>query len=465
MTNKTNNISRTKKYIKHGRDEITFKTIGIVFLIILYIMPQYFGFQIAGFDMTSQRVMLVILLIYIFSCPKRASEFIDIVRYSCYFPAILAFLLVTIYTMVLRVDINSFLQYLLEFLCLYLMLYVIKDSIGIKKAVNIFVILIAVLCVLGLIEYVKGGSLFHYLATMKGKYVTQIRSGEYRIMGPCNHALAYGLMLEISLPLICIDVDNNEIDIFKHKILYLLLLLNVFLTGSRSTLMIFILESVCLFFLGNRETKKRNIIIIAVSIACLIIFLAVCNGSSLANTIMRQIASVIDTIFGTQYAANYGAEMSRLDDSKEYRKALKYVFTVKYLSPILGRGVTKGFSGVVNGITLISIDNFYIATYIRYAYPGMIAYISIIITSIVNMYRFVRRTKSKIAMALLIGVVGYYWNLYWMDTLQTLKYVYILLALFGVMYDKDKYKEQIYEETNTVVSSKYIKDKRRSQNG
>ena len=81
------------------------------------------------------------------------------------------------------------------------------------------------------------------------------------------------------------------------------------------------------------------------------------------------------------------------------------------------------------------------------------------------MYRFVRRTKSKIAMALLIGVVGYYWNLYWMDTLQTLKYVYILLALFGVMYDKDKYKEQIYEETNTVVSSKYIKDKRRSQNG
>ena len=50
-----------------------------------------------------------------------------------------------------------------------------------------------------------------------------------------------------------------------------------------------------------------------------------------------------------------------------------------------------------------------------------------------------------------------------MDTLETLKYVYILLALFGVMYDKDK--ERIYEETNTVVSSKYIKDKRRRQNG
>ena len=84
-----------------------------------------------------------------------------------------------------------------------------------------------------------------------------IRSGSYRIMGPANHSLAYGLILISGLPLLCIDEEKHCFTLFRHLPLLLLVVVNVFLTGSRSTLAVMGLELLLLTVLAPGEQRKK----------------------------------------------------------------------------------------------------------------------------------------------------------------------------------------------------------------
>ena len=100
----------------------------------------------------------------------------------------------------------------------------------------------------------------------------------------------------------------------------------------------------------------------------------------------------------------------------------------------MGRG-SHGFGGAeIDGVFIHSVDNYYVLQYIKYAYPGLITYVLFMLITLVVLIRDLIRRGSVITKVVLIGMIVYFINLWWVDALQTLKYVYIFTAIFYADY-------------------------------
>lgn len=432
---------KVSKYIKPAREEKVFNWVSVTFLFSLFVMPQYFGLPTPVFDFTLLRMMIVALVFMILCNDKRKNAFADLIVHSKLTVVLIPYFIVISYTMVLRVDINSFLNPFIEIFSLFLLIYIIRDYIGIEKMLKLVVVFTYILVVQGIIEYVVGRSLFSYLETIKGTYTGQfIRSGNYRIMGPCVHSLGYGLLLLTATPIACFDYKKDEINLLGRPLLFVLLLANVFLTGSRSTLGIFILESFLIFIFSSKRNKKKCLFILCGMLIALGVFLVVFYNTGLAQYILLQFASILDSVFDTEYSVLFGGDMSALESSSGYREQLKYIFRVEWLNPLLGNGRSRAFGVEINGAFIHSIDNYYIAEFVRYAYPGLISYLIFLSYYIIGLIKKLVVSKKCIYRVLFVGVVCYLINLLWVDSLQTLKYLYIYIAIFSCL---------IYEEKRT----------------
>lgn len=448
--------SGTSKYIKLSRENKFFEIIAIAFLFSLFVMPQYFGIPLPMFDLSILRIMIILIVFMIMSDKQRRLDFIEILRKSKCTKVLVPYLIVITYTMVLRADINAFLNPFIEIFSLYLLIYIIKHVFGIEKTIKYIIVFTYILVLLGIVEYVIGRSPFSYLETIKGLYTGRfIRSGNYRIMGPCIHSLGYGLLLIIVLPLSCLNVRENTIDVFKRPFLFLLVVINIFLTGSRSTLMLFFLELVLLFIVSEKKYKKKFIALFIVFVVILTGFLIIFHSSSLAKYIMLQLTTIIDQIFGTQYSVAYGANLSALGSSSNYRDQLKYIFDVDWLNPVLGIGRKRSFSAVINGSYIYSVDDFYIAEYIRYSYTGMFAYIFFAGYFLINILTDAVKKHSAVCKVLFVAVLCYLINLKWVDSLQTLKYLYLMFAIYMCIDWKKFFAEK---KENVKRKSKYIRE-------
>lgn len=445
------------KYIKSPRENKIFYVVSIVFLFSLFVLPQYFGIPFPMFDFTALRIMIIVLFLLIFGDRDRRNDFIRIIANYRYSLVLVPYLMVTGYTMILRVDINAFLNPFLEIVAMYLLIYVIKYSLGIEKTINLLVAFTYLIAILGMIEFVVGRSPFSYLETISGIYTGEfIRSGHYRIMGPCNHSLGYGLMLVAVTPVSCIDIKEKSVNILKHPMLLVLLLANVFFTGSRSTLGVFIIEIFLLFLFSDNSVKKKAILIFGMVLALAAVYVIVFNKSSVSQYIMLQITTISDEIFGTDWSVQYGASKDALSSSSNYREQLMSIFTLDWLNPFLGIGRKRAFASEINGSYIHSVDSFYIAEYIRYAYPGLFSYIFYLMYFITGMLKKFKQKSSGIYKGLFTAVVCYLINLYWVDSLQTLKYMYIIFVLYIVIAgDEEKLKS--FKIERSKVASRYIK--------
>ena len=400
------------------------------FIISDYIMPQYFGIRI-GYDITCTRFANILIVIYFLFSPHLLTHFFQTI-YRCYFfIPMMMFMFVTGYTMVLRTDIKAFMQPFFEFLSLCMLVYGIRYVVGYKRAIKWSIGCAYFLSCYGIIEFMYGESIFHkFLATMPNIVENSYRSGKFRIMGPCGHALGYGLLLLLLFAIACIDTEKIEVFLFRRPILLLLILTNVFLTGSRSTLGIVFLEAVLIFLISSVKNKKLSLFyLLAIGVFFLVFMLAVYK-TALGKYIMMQLASVIDTVFDTNYAAHFGADTTTLENSEQYRKLLPKIFLLDWLNPLVGRGNYSSFGVYIDGMSIHSVDNFYVSEYIKYAYPGLISYILFIIVNLYVMLKNALEKKSAVAKVCFIACVCYFINLWWVDALQTLKYVYIILGIF-----------------------------------
>ncbi len=402
------------------------------FFIASIVMPQYFGLHI-GYDITCARLSNILFLFYMLFSPKIMKHFIQTtLRCEIFYPLCL-YLLVAGYTMVLRVDVNAFFLVFLEVFSLFMMIYGIRYVIGYRRAIKWVIGCSYFLGIYGLIEFVYGKSIFaQFLLTLPARVINVYRSGHYRIMGPCGHSLGYGMVLLLFIAFACIDLERNEVFVFKRPFLLGLLYVNVFLTGSRSTLGLAVLELVLLLFFSNRRNLKKSLFYLVFVILGAAVTLLMIHNTGIGRYLMGQIASVIDQVFDTEFAVRFGIEVDRLNASSAYREVLPKIFALDWLNPLLGRG--KGFGGAeIDGVFIASVDNYYVVQYIKYAYPGLISYILFMIVLFVVLIRSSLRKGSNISVVtkvVLIGCVCYFWNLWWVDTLQTLKYVYIVIAVF-----------------------------------
>lgn len=418
-------------YIKTDYLKKNIERLAIVFLVCYIAMPQYFGVELPFFDFTVQRIMVVVFLLIIIEKKKRLFEIYNIVRNCKFYIVMTIYLLICLMTGVRRGHVGSFAYPLMEFVAFFITIYIFINVLEKKRTIKTMIVIIYVLCILGCIEFVMRQSPFVYLETIKGvRSNAMIRSGAYRIMGPAGHSLAYGLMLNSFIIIACVDFEEDKIDLLKNKLLLLLLVINVFLTGSRSTLAIMFLELGLLFLFSDIQTKKRTGLYLFAFVVVLALIIIIFYNTSLSRYILLQITSVIDEAFDTTYSIKYGADVTTLSNSSSYREILPRIFTIESLNPLLGRGSGYHFTWYVDGVSIKSIDNFYVAEYIRYAYPGLIAYILMIIVPFISMVKDYIKYKSGISMAMACGLVCYYFNLWYMDHLQTLKYAYLLIAIY-----------------------------------
>lgn len=451
-------VLKESKYIRSTREMILFYSVSLSFFFTLYVLPQYFGLPLPIFDFTILRLMIIIMFIFVFGIRQRQQEFMKLITKSSFSKVLVPYMIVLIYTTVLRGDVNAFLNPVTELISFYFLIYIIKDCFGYKKALGYILIFTYILVSLGLVEFLIQRSPFSYLETIYGLSSGRfIRSGYYRIMGPANHSLGYGLMLITMIPIVCYDIDKEEINIFRHKILFVMVVINVLLTGSRSTLSVFLLEIVLLALLSTGTNKKKLILIGSVFIAMFAALLMIFQHTAFAQYIFLQITSVLDELLGTTYAVKYGADLNALVDSSNYRDQLIYIFKVDWLNPLLGMGRNKSFSCEINGSFIKSVDSFYIAEFIRYAYPGMISYITFLLYFLLRMLKNSFQKKSQISKMLFTGSICYCINILWLDSLQTLKYIYILFAIFCCLPENDLYETKIKQQFMKKLPSKYIK--------
>ena len=422
--------------------------LNMFLLIALFIMPQYFGIHI-GWDITCTRFANILLAFYSLLQYRVFNLFTNtFLKCSVTIPLVI-YLFIAIYTMVFRVDINAFMLVFLEILTMYMLIFAIRYVIGIKLSIKVIIACAYFLSIYGFVEFAAGQSLFlRFLRTVPSAVTNCYRSGFYRIMGPCGHPLGYGLLLILFVAIACLDYEKDEIYLYKRPILLFMLIANTFLTGSRSSQGIVVLEVILILLFSNRTNRKKAIFYSVVIVLSFGFFLMVSYKTRLGRYLLMQITMLIDQVFDTEISVNFGADITTLKNSEGYREFLPYIFALDWLNPLLGRGVKTGFSGQVYNSEgkyafVSSVDCYYICQYIKYAYPGLFAYCVFIITSVVTMIKSIVKYKSNTMKIVLIGFICYFINLWWVDALQTLKFMYAFLALFFavLLYHRDNDKE------------------------
>ncbi len=412
------------------------------FVISAIVMPQYFGIHI-GYDITCLRLSNLLLVGYFLMNTKLFTHFVSTMMKCEIIIPLGAYLCVAGYTMVFRADINAFFLVFFEILSLFLLIYGIRYVLGVERTIRYVIYCAYFLGFYGLIEFAYGRSIFlQFLRTVPTAVTNSYRSGHYRIMGPCGHPLGYGLVLLLFIAIACLDVEKNEIYLFKRPVLLVVLLMNVFLTGSRSTLGIAVAEVLVILLLSNRNNRLKSLVFGLILIVALVLFLLVFHGTSPGQYILGQIMSVVDQVLGTSYAVNFGVDVTTLENSENYREVLPYVFTLDWLNPLLGRGSRFG-GAEINGVYVHSIDNYYVLQYIKYAYPGLVTYVLFMLVTLVVLLKHCIKNKSVISKIMLVGIFFYYFNMWWVDALQTLKYVYIFIAIFYAHYLESKSAQEV----------------------
>ena len=418
--------------------------LNVFLLIVLYVMPQYFGVHI-GWDITCSRFANILLVIYALIQYRVFNLFAKtFISCSVTIPLVI-YLFVAAYTMVFRVDVNAFMLPFLEILTMYMLVFAIRYVIGLKLTLKIIIGCAYFLSIYGFIEFAAGGSLYiKFLKTLPAIVSNTYRSGFYRIMGPCGHALGYGLLLILLVGIACFDYEKNEIYLYRRPLLLFMLIVNVFLTGSRSSQGLVLIEVFLIFLLSEGAKRKKTLFYTITLLVAMVLFLIVTQNTKLGRYLLMQVATLVDQLLGTELATNFGADVNTLQASENYRKYLPQVFTLDWINPLIGRGVKRNFQVAFtreDGTSLYvqSVDCYYICQYIKYAYPGLISYIAFIITTIVTMIKGIFKYKSNLMKLLLVGFACYFVNLWWVDALQTLKFVYIFVALFFalLLYHKD----------------------------
>ena len=431
-------INKDSKYIKNTQERV-FYGASVAFILATIIMPPYFGIPVPGFDMTAVRIMIVFIMLMILTDRDRLYDFIVSIKYNKFFLATLPYLFVISYTMVYRVDVKAFLNPFIDLYTLFMLMYVIDKALGVDKTLDLIIGSYYFLAIQGIAEYINGESFFKYLRTLDGALVggNFIRSGQYRIMGPASHSISYGILLTLGIPLLMLDTKTKKMYMFRRPVLLILMITNIVFTGSRSALAVLGVELIVVFILSEKEDMKKSLVLGILFVLMFAIMIVGTSGTSVSNYFMLQITSVIDELFGTSYSTNYGLS-SITKQSSEYRDVLWDIFKIKWLNPLIGIGRKRGFSSEINGIVVMSIDNYYIAEYIRYAYPGMFSYLLysfyVMIKMVIRIFRF----KDGYSKAFFISFLGYAISLLYVDSLGTLKYAYLVVAMF-LCYAKEDF--------------------------
>lgn len=414
-----------------------------------WIAPPYLGVHIA-FDFTITRILNLLFIIYLLVNRKVGKNFINSLIEVQITPFMAFYMFVMVYTTIFRVNINTFFLNFLDIFTFYLLYFGGRFVVGVKQYFEWTIFSAWFLGIYGLLEYILGFSpMLRVLRTLPMTVVETYRSGQYRIMGPCGHSIAFGLLLFFFLAMSCLDFEKNEIYLFKRPVLFVILFLDIFLTGSRGPLGLAVLEVFLIIVFTPKAKLKKTLVVLLLFLIAFCFFVLITYNTPIGKYILIQITSVIDEVLGTNFAEKFGADVTWLEQSTGYRKYLPQIFSIEWLNPWLGQGANAHMTFEIGEQYLESLDNYYVALYVRYAYPGLIATVLLHLFSFIHMMRTGLKYKSSLCVLCGISILTYSLCLIWVDYLMTTKFMYLIMALYAAEYstkyraiDKEERKER-----------------------
>lgn len=413
------------------------------FLFSVFVLPSYFGIRLVFFDLTAVRFFEILLIYMILRNPYRRREFINMIKNCPNLIWMVMYVAVVTYTNVLHISINTILYWLTNCILLWgCMLYLIINEYGIDIFLQKIKKYAWILCGLSPIQIITGFSPFAVLDTL-GKVTTTSRFGEIRIMGNCTVANGYAMYLTILLPIICYDYKGKKINLWKNFALLMGIIINVFLTGSRLSVGIMLLEIFLCGIMQYKKQLKQSFMAILIGIPILILILYSLQNVSFVRGLLRTFFSFYDEIMKTNYAVQFGADSKILYNSTYYRELLwKNTIGGGWLNPWLGKGGSYNFGLYVEGYRIYSCDNFYVGQYIAYGIPGVVTWLLMSASFLIQSIKSVLLNKNKLMWVLTVSIICYYISLWYLDQLQTFPY---MMGIFALVYS-ERYRERGLEK-------------------
>lgn len=417
---------------------IRYSSLFIVYLACFWVMPNYFAVKVSGLPlMTMHRVLLIALLLWVLLNRRMMSDFWRVINtLSLVEKAVFIGFAASTFVTGLFFGMNSFFNPLfddiLSFCIIYFSLYRYLDFDDVQSLARK---ILWVVCLLGLIEAASGVNVFDYLNTGMSdlNYGSLMRDTTLRVTSAYGHPLAYSMVLNLLFPLVCYDSRNREVYLFRDGPLFVLVLLNMLLTGSRSGIALFIIELLLILLLSDRRHMQKLVVngLVAVSASTLVLMFG--SSNVFIRSLIRSVLYTVDGMFHTNYAVLYGGD-AHVAQSSEYRNVLWKLLGRQELLTPFGKGNDYRINIMIGGWYINSIDNFYINYYIRFGVVGVLALLCFFLVYVLIFLKraLEHREVRKLCLLFLIIMAVYLSNLVVVDEIGTLRIFMSVLALASV---------------------------------
>lgn len=413
------------------------KTLFKVYMISFLIVPNYFALFIPGIPLLSmQRVIVVIILLLIIAKKNILNAFLNSIRTISIAEssAFISIMILMLCTGVIN-GMNNFFNPLFDWTVAFLLFrFMYTRYFSLNEILNIIKKIIKILCICGLIEFVFHFNIFTVLDTgVSGlNYGALMRGDSLRICTAFGHPLSYSLMLNMFFPLLCYNTEKKKINLLQNKGLFVLVCVNIILTGSRSGIAVFIAEAICMYLFTNRKYYSNLVFYSFVAVVLTGMVIMIASDTSFVQNVIRTLMYVIDELFGTEYAVNFGG-VREVANSSKYREALWKIFDMENYQTLFGKGNSVVLNAIIDGFFVESIDNYYVNAYLRFGILGLLALIWLFLVYVVKLFtRIVKKENASLAILGLTILIGYIISLFVVDELGTMRYMMIVLSILSI---------------------------------
>ena len=278
-------------------------------------------------------------------------------------------------------------------------LYCMIESIGsiydLKKFCNIFSCVMNIYCILGMVECLTG---FNIWATITNSTLVGIRYGLHRAYGSFENYMNNGTFLVLSLAIIMWGIQN--INKRKFTVTYILVLLNIFATITRASIIgAIVLQGIWLIKAGVLKNLKRHFKSVFLVCVILVIVLQFPQVKVITQAIMNMFLAVLDPSLAVEMATTFGGNAKGTGQRLELYTWVWESINSKWL----GAGPTTAFGYewvTPTGVTALkwSIENQGLAVLFKYGLYGLLLYTTMMISVIYDTAKAGRMENTDLEM-------------------------------------------------------------------
>lgn len=430
--------------------QINLRYFMLLLTMILYpVLPVYF--RLTGSSLMMYYIVLVAALICLF-LGKIYNVFK--IRY------IIPYILISLVPFIYHGEWNELVKLFIAPIGLFaLMLTLINNKKKFLQVIDILIITGGIVGIFGIVEEVTSVNIFAFLnnsgADLSRSAELIHRMGLLRIQQSFGMSTNYCNYLIIITSLVCYRIYTEGC---KHrklfKVIWWLLLLNAFLTGSRAPLIVIIIvQIIILVKTGRKESLKQglkiSLVLVAVCVVGAVLGLPV---FSYIRNYFYVLLSLINSSFQAKITAEFG---SNLSVSSDRMNLYLWVYNDVKNKLLLGLGDTAAgnFSIQVNQWrTKSSVENDYLATLLKYGFVGLVSqfwfFLGNLKTSINAIKNELSSEKVGFNLIFILTFIGYIVNLFTVSMQADERIFFVFIGLM-LVYNLRILPNKIRERTAT----------------